>query len=192
MDFFCIPCSKLWGKKKNKTNVKIIFVNSMMQRTGQNVIKVVNKNSHAEVWQKSSSYSNLAVKLISIKQKSKHRFIILSGRTRQGNLFQFLTSINRNFATLMETGLAHQSSFWAADTNPRAMVRFADGATVIFSSVCNYSNDTIYTVKILLWPLKQGCRFSCFSEHHTCWFLQRYAPLSTRHTMTLEIRQDTI
>lgn len=164
----------------------------MMQRTGQNVIKVVNKNSHAEVWQKSSSYSNLAVKLISIKQKSKHHFIILSGRIRQGNLFQFLTSINRNFATLMATGLAHQSSFWAADTNPHATVCSADRATLIFSSLCNYSNDTIYTVEILIWPLKQGCRFSRFPEHHTCWFFQRYAPLSTRHTMLLEIRQDTV
>lgn len=87
-----------FGVKKCKTH----FVNSMMQRTGQKVIKVVDKNSHAEVRQKSSSYSNLAEKLISIKQKRKHHFIILSGRTRQGNQFLFPTSINRNFVTYFD------------------------------------------------------------------------------------------
>lgn len=168
-----------------------------MHRTGQKVIKVVNKNSHAEVWQKSSSYCNLAVKLISIKQKSKHHFIILSGRIRQGNVFQFPTSINRNFATLMETGLVHQSSFWAADTNPHAILCFADRATVIFSSyvtiaMIQFRLENTVTFTILPRSMKQGWRFSCFPEHYTCWFFQRYAPLSTRHTVLLEIRQDTI
>lgn len=90
---FSIFCALNFGVKKCKNH----FVNSMMQRTGQKVIKVVNKNSHADVWQKSSSYSKLAVKLISIKQKRKYHFI-LPGRTRQANQFWFPISISRDFA----------------------------------------------------------------------------------------------
>lgn len=79
---FSIFCALNFGVKKCKNH----FVDSMMQRTAQKVIKVVNKTSHADVWQKCSSYSNLAVRLISIKQKRKYHFI-LPGRTRQGNQF---------------------------------------------------------------------------------------------------------
>lgn len=94
--------------------------------------KVVNKNGHVEVWQKSSSYSNLAVKLISIKQKRKCHFVILSERTKHRNHFWFPrlpTSINRNFATLMERELAHHSSFWRTDMNPHAIICFSNSAT---------------------------------------------------------------
>lgn len=93
---FSVFCALNFGVKKCRNH----FVNSMMQRMGQKVIKVVNKNSHADVWQKCWSYSNLAVKLIRIKQKRKYHFI-LPGRSREGNQFWFPISISRDFCHLL-------------------------------------------------------------------------------------------